>query len=171
MKFIFAATEEAIFVHMLTMQVKLIINGCFPTHYRALSNAEIERILKNSAHIIPVLDFQLELHMSAIDMPHGIRGRFTGCCASDVVKWIYFRVSCLNEDFRQKKEELPSDKHQAIRRTSIGDEQKDARRSTSLKDKVESFFFFFLIILFETSANFYIEEDLNPVFQPDIFHI
>lgn len=40
MEFVFAATEEAIFVHVI-LSAK---------HIRALSNAEIERVLKHSAH-------------------------------------------------------------------------------------------------------------------------
>ncbi|KAL0558622.1 hypothetical protein IC582_003199 [Cucumis melo] len=72
MEFIFAATEEAIFVHVI-LSAK---------HIRALSNAEIERVLKNSAH-------NSCLGLPVIVSPHGVRGRFTGCCASDVVKRIY----------------------------------------------------------------------------------
>ncbi|XP_031737595.1 mediator of RNA polymerase II transcription subunit 13 isoform X2 [Cucumis sativus] len=72
MEFIFAATEEAIFVHVI-LSAK---------HIRALSSAEIERVLKNSAH-------NSCLGLPVIVSPHGIRGRFTGCCASDVVKRIY----------------------------------------------------------------------------------
>ncbi|XP_023529870.1 mediator of RNA polymerase II transcription subunit 13 [Cucurbita pepo subsp. pepo] len=71
MEFIFSATEEAIFVHA-------IISA---KHIRALSNAEIERLLKHSAN-------NSCLGLPVIVSPHGIRGRFTGCCASDVVKQI-----------------------------------------------------------------------------------
>ncbi|XP_057963111.1 mediator of RNA polymerase II transcription subunit 13 [Malania oleifera] len=80
-EFVFAATEEAIFVHV-------VISA---KHIRALSSSDIERLLnssKSSGAKLPV-----------IVSPHGMRGRLTGCCPSDIVKQVYFssgkcRTSC-----------------------------------------------------------------------------
>ncbi|XP_050278302.1 mediator of RNA polymerase II transcription subunit 13 isoform X3 [Quercus robur] len=72
-EFIFAATEEAVFVHVLVSA----------KHIRALSSGEVERVLNrssnNSGYRLPV-----------IVSPHGIRGRLTGCCPSDLVKQVFF---------------------------------------------------------------------------------
>ncbi|KAL9407431.1 hypothetical protein Peur_004403 [Populus x canadensis] len=71
-EFIFSASEETIFVHV-------IISA---KHIRALSNGDVERVLKhsstNSSYRLPV-----------IASPHGIRGSLTGCCPSDLVKQVY----------------------------------------------------------------------------------
>ncbi|GMP28955.1 hypothetical protein CsSME_00004281 [Camellia sinensis var. sinensis] len=71
-EFIFAATEEAIFVHV-------IISA---KHIRALSSGDMEKILNHSSNYsgdsLPV-----------IVSPHGMRGRVTGCCPSDLVKQVY----------------------------------------------------------------------------------
>ncbi|KAL7232398.1 hypothetical protein ACSBR2_010424 [Camellia fascicularis] len=71
-EFIFAATEEAIFVHV-------IISA---KHIRALSSGDMEKILNHSSNYsgdsLPV-----------IVSPHGMRGRVTGCCRSDLVKQVY----------------------------------------------------------------------------------
>ncbi|XP_043688928.1 mediator of RNA polymerase II transcription subunit 13 isoform X1 [Telopea speciosissima] len=76
-EFIFAATEEAIFVHV-------IISA---KHIRTLSGDDMERVLghlssKKSGGRLPV-----------IVAPHGMRGRLTGCCPSDLVKQVYFGSS------------------------------------------------------------------------------
>ncbi|XP_062016064.1 mediator of RNA polymerase II transcription subunit 13 isoform X3 [Rosa rugosa] len=75
-EFIFAATEEGIFVHALVSA----------KHVRALSSGDLERVLKhsskNSGYRLPV-----------IASPHGICGRLTGCCPSDLVKQVYFSSS------------------------------------------------------------------------------
>ncbi|XP_058103090.1 mediator of RNA polymerase II transcription subunit 13 isoform X2 [Magnolia sinica] len=73
-EFIFAATEEAIFVHV-------IIHA---KHIRTLSSDDMERVLRhrssnNYGEKLPV-----------IVAPHGMRGRLTGCCPSDLVKQVYF---------------------------------------------------------------------------------
>ncbi|KAI9398736.1 hypothetical protein POPTR_003G220800v4 [Populus trichocarpa] len=71
-EFIFSASEEAIFVHA-------IISA---KHIRALSNGDVERVLKqsssNSSYRLPV-----------IASPHGIRGSLTGCCPNDLVKQVF----------------------------------------------------------------------------------
>ncbi|KAB1228035.1 Mediator of RNA polymerase II transcription subunit 13 [Morella rubra] len=107
-EFIFAATEEAVFVHV-------IISA---KHIRALSVGDIERVLKrpsnNSGYRLPVLEgdklsctlagrFDMYSFCGAcmlipstkdryavIVSPHGIRGRLTGCCPGDLVKQVYF---------------------------------------------------------------------------------
>ncbi|KAJ4977034.1 hypothetical protein NE237_002140 [Protea cynaroides] len=76
-EFIFAATEEAIFVHV-------IISA---KHIRTLTGDDMERVLghpssNNSGERLPV-----------IVAPHGMRGRLTGCCPSDLVKQVYFSSS------------------------------------------------------------------------------
>ncbi|KAF2310543.1 hypothetical protein GH714_014053 [Hevea brasiliensis] len=75
-EFIFAATEEAIFVHV-RISAK---------HIRPLSTSDIERVLKcsanNSGYRLPV-----------IVSPHGMRGWLTGCCPNDLVKQVYFSSS------------------------------------------------------------------------------
>ncbi|KAG2675251.1 hypothetical protein I3760_13G175200 [Carya illinoinensis] len=71
-EFVFAATEEAVFVHA-------IISA---KHTRTLSGGDIEGALQrssnNSGYRLPV-----------IVSPHGIRGRLTGCCPGDLVKQVY----------------------------------------------------------------------------------
>ncbi|ONH98989.1 hypothetical protein PRUPE_6G003600 [Prunus persica] len=77
-EFIFAATEEGIFVHALVSA----------KHIRALSSDDLERVQKhssqNSCYGLPV-----------IVSPHGICGRLTGCCPGDLVKQVYFSSSKL----------------------------------------------------------------------------
>ncbi|XP_015878817.2 mediator of RNA polymerase II transcription subunit 13 isoform X3 [Ziziphus jujuba] len=72
-EFIFSATEDGIFVHA-------IISA---KHIRALSSGDLDKALQhlssNSSYRLPV-----------IVSPHGMRGRLTGCCSSDVVKQLYF---------------------------------------------------------------------------------
>ncbi|XP_015073469.1 mediator of RNA polymerase II transcription subunit 13 isoform X1 [Solanum pennellii] len=71
-EFVFAATEEAIFVHV-------IISA---KHIRALSSGDIDKISENTSNVsvegLPV-----------IVSPHGMRGRLTGCCPADLVKQVY----------------------------------------------------------------------------------
>ncbi|KAK3037026.1 hypothetical protein RJ639_031600 [Escallonia herrerae] len=73
-EFIFAATEEAIFVHALISA----------KHIRALSSGDMEMISKHSPSCsgdgLPV-----------VVSPHGMRGRLTGCCPADLVKQAFFR--------------------------------------------------------------------------------
>lgn len=77
-EFIFAATEEGIFVHAIISS----------KHIRALSTSDLERVSKqssnNSSYRLPV-----------IVSPHGMRGRLTGCCSADLVKQLYFSSSKL----------------------------------------------------------------------------
>ncbi|KAK3030477.1 hypothetical protein RJ639_038783, partial [Escallonia herrerae] len=72
-EFIFAATEEAIFVHALISA----------KHIRALSSGDMEMISKHSPSCsgdgLPV-----------VVSPHGMRGRRTGCCPADLVKQAFF---------------------------------------------------------------------------------
>ncbi|XP_030524134.1 mediator of RNA polymerase II transcription subunit 13 isoform X2 [Rhodamnia argentea] len=71
-EFVFAATEEAIFVHAIVSA----------KHIRALSSDDLERALRhasrNSSHRHPV-----------IVSPNGMRGRLIGGCPSDLVKEVY----------------------------------------------------------------------------------
>ncbi|GAB2276919.1 hypothetical protein Dimus_011628 [Dionaea muscipula] len=73
-EFVFAATEEAIFVHV-TVSAK---------HVRALSAGDIERVLKISSNTSGA-------RLPVIVSPHGMRGRLTGCCPSNLVKQVYTR--------------------------------------------------------------------------------
>ncbi|CDY08238.1 BnaA05g13810D [Brassica napus] len=72
-EFIFAATEEAVFVHVIVSAKNV----------RALSSGDAERLLrsslKNSSYRLPV-----------IVSPHGMRGSLTGFCPNDLVKQVYF---------------------------------------------------------------------------------
>ncbi|CAI0421886.1 unnamed protein product [Linum tenue] len=71
-EFIFAATDEAIFVHAIITA----------KHIRMLSASDIDRVLKHSSkdsgNKLPV-----------IVSPHGMRGWVTGCCPNDLVKQVY----------------------------------------------------------------------------------
>ncbi|CAN4089815.1 unnamed protein product [Withania somnifera] len=71
-EFIFSATEEAIFVHVIVSA----------KHIRALSSGDIDKISENTSNVsgegLPV-----------IVSPHGMRGRLTGCCPADLVKQVY----------------------------------------------------------------------------------
>lgn len=71
-EFVFAANEEAIFVHVIVSK----------KHVRALSNGDMGKVLRLSSgglhQILPV-----------IVSPHGMRGKITGCCSSDLVKHVY----------------------------------------------------------------------------------
>ncbi|XP_052190235.1 mediator of RNA polymerase II transcription subunit 13 [Diospyros lotus] len=71
-EFIFAATEEAIFVHALISA----------KHVRALSSSDMEKILNHSSN-------HPGDRLPVIVAPHGMRGSFTGCCPSDLVKQAY----------------------------------------------------------------------------------
>ncbi|KAL0661583.1 hypothetical protein Bca4012_098420 [Brassica carinata] len=72
-EFIFAATEEAVFVHVIVSAKNV----------RTLSSGDAERLsrssLKNSSYRLPV-----------IVSPHGMRGSLTGFCPNDLVKQVYF---------------------------------------------------------------------------------
>ncbi|XP_022742106.1 mediator of RNA polymerase II transcription subunit 13 isoform X2 [Durio zibethinus] len=72
-EFIFAATEEALFVHAIISS----------KHIRVLSTGDIEQVLdhssNNSNYVLPV-----------IISPHGMCGRLTGSCPNDLVKQVYF---------------------------------------------------------------------------------
>ncbi|XP_027162286.1 mediator of RNA polymerase II transcription subunit 13 isoform X1 [Coffea eugenioides] len=72
-EFIFAATEEAIFVHA-------VISA---KHIRALSSGDIEMTLKHSTD-------HFSNRLPVVISPHGMLGRLTGCCPSDLVKQVYF---------------------------------------------------------------------------------
>ncbi|GAV80055.1 LOW QUALITY PROTEIN: Med13_C domain-containing protein, partial [Cephalotus follicularis] len=72
-EFIFSATEEAIYVHVIISS----------KHIRALSRGDMDGVLNsayhNSRYILPV-----------IVSPHGMRGGLSGCCPDDLVKQVYF---------------------------------------------------------------------------------
>ncbi|MBA0737546.1 hypothetical protein Gogos_011003 [Gossypium gossypioides] len=75
-EFIFAATEESIFVHAIISS----------KHIRTLSTGDIEKVLEhssnNTSYLLPV-----------IISPHGMCGKLTGCCPNDLVKQVYFSNS------------------------------------------------------------------------------
>ncbi|KAJ0242394.1 Mediator of RNA polymerase II transcription subunit 13 [Hirschfeldia incana] len=72
-EFVFAATEEAVFVHVIVSAKNV----------RTLSSGDAERLsrssLKNSGYRLPV-----------IVSPHGMRGSLTGFSPNDLVKQVYF---------------------------------------------------------------------------------
>ncbi|CAN8287998.1 unnamed protein product [Cochlearia groenlandica] len=72
-EFIFAATEEAVFVHVIVSAKNV----------RTLSSGDAERLLKNS---LKNSSYKLPVIVS----PHGIRGSLTGLCPNDLVKQVYF---------------------------------------------------------------------------------
>ncbi|KAL3614125.1 hypothetical protein CASFOL_042199 [Castilleja foliolosa] len=71
-EFIFAATEETIFVHV-------IISA---KHVRALTSGDTEPFLRGSSR-------RSNEQISVIVSPHGMRGKLTGCCPDDLVKQVY----------------------------------------------------------------------------------
>lgn len=73
-EFVFAATEEAIFVHV-------IVNA---KHVRPLSSEDVERVLRQHS------SNKFREKLPVIVAPHGMRGRLTGCCPSDLVRQVYF---------------------------------------------------------------------------------
>ncbi|XP_014626292.1 mediator of RNA polymerase II transcription subunit 13-like isoform X3 [Glycine soja] len=74
-EFVFAATEEAIFIHVIVSS----------KHIRMLSTADLEKVLKHS--------MESTYRLPVIVSPHGIRGSLTGCSPSDLVKQSYFSSS------------------------------------------------------------------------------
>ncbi|ERN20081.1 mediator of RNA polymerase II transcription subunit 13 [Amborella trichopoda] len=72
-EFIFAATKEAIYVHVIVSAKRT----------RMLSGYDMEVVLRHNSSSkfggLPV-----------VVAPHGMRGSLTGCCPSDLVKQIYF---------------------------------------------------------------------------------
>ncbi|MBA0584833.1 hypothetical protein Gorai_015629, partial [Gossypium raimondii] len=84
-EFIFAATEESIFVHAIISS----------KHIRTLSTGDIEKVLEhssnNTSYLLPG-SFSA-LRNSVIISPHGMCGKLTGCCPNDLVKQVYFSNS------------------------------------------------------------------------------
>ncbi|KAG9136307.1 hypothetical protein Leryth_003907 [Lithospermum erythrorhizon] len=81
MEFIFSATEEAIFVHVMISA----------KHVRALSSGDMEAVFhqstKRSGVTLPVLV-----------SPNGMHGRLTGCCPNDLVKQVYLSSGKLSDN-------------------------------------------------------------------------
>ncbi|XP_077214346.1 RNA polymerase II transcription mediator isoform X2 [Tasmannia lanceolata] len=73
-EFIFAATEEAIFVHAI-IHAKNI---------RSLSSEDMEWMLRHN------FSNNFGERLPVIVAPHGMLGRLAGCCPSDLVKHVYF---------------------------------------------------------------------------------
>ncbi|XP_047153957.1 mediator of RNA polymerase II transcription subunit 13 [Vigna umbellata] len=71
-EFAFAATEEAIFIHVIVSS----------KHIRMLTTSDLEKVLKHSV--------ESTCRLPVIVSPHGIRGSLTGCSPSDLVKQSYF---------------------------------------------------------------------------------
>ncbi|KAJ4755679.1 Mediator of RNA polymerase II transcription subunit 13 [Rhynchospora pubera] len=71
-EFIFSATEEAIYVHVI-VSAKYI---------RTLCGDDIEKILIHSSH-------SANDGLPVIVAPNGMLGRLTGCCPSELVKQVY----------------------------------------------------------------------------------
>ncbi|XP_038695837.1 mediator of RNA polymerase II transcription subunit 13-like isoform X1 [Tripterygium wilfordii] len=78
-EFIFAANEEAIFVHVITSA----------KHIRALSSGDMEQLLKRSSN-------GSGYRLPVIVSPHGMRGWLTGSCPNDLVKQVYLRSRTAN---------------------------------------------------------------------------
>ncbi|XP_057538782.1 mediator of RNA polymerase II transcription subunit 13 [Amaranthus tricolor] len=74
-EFVFAATEDAIFVHAI-LSTK---------HVRTISGGDLEKVLKLSSS-------SLGQRPPVIVSPHGMCGKITGCCSSDLVKQVF--VGC-----------------------------------------------------------------------------
>lgn len=74
-EFVFAATEEAILIHVIVSSKNI----------RMLSSGDLEKLLKHSTETTYTLP--------VIVSPHGIRGNLTGCSSSDLVKQSYFSSS------------------------------------------------------------------------------
>lgn len=72
-EFIFSVTEEAIYVHA-------VISA---KHIRGLSSDDMEIVSKHRS------SNSIGGGLPVIVAPHGIRGRLTGCCPSDLVKQVY----------------------------------------------------------------------------------
>lgn len=72
LEFIFAATEEAIFVHVMISA----------KHVRALSSGDIEAVFHQSTSRSGVT-------LPVLVSPNGMHGRLTGCCPNDLVKQVY----------------------------------------------------------------------------------
>ncbi|XP_027336151.1 mediator of RNA polymerase II transcription subunit 13 isoform X2 [Abrus precatorius] len=71
-EFVFAATEEAIFIHVIVSS----------KHIRTLSTGDLEKVLKRS--------MEATYRLPVIVSPHGMRGSLIGCSPSDLVKQSYF---------------------------------------------------------------------------------
>ncbi|KAL8139747.1 hypothetical protein V2J09_005768, partial [Rumex salicifolius] len=71
-EFVFAATEEGIFVHVI-ISAKLV---------RAVGSGDIQRLSKLSSN-------SSRGKLPLIVSPHGMRGRLTGCSPGDLVKQVY----------------------------------------------------------------------------------
>ncbi|KAK7265984.1 hypothetical protein RIF29_18621 [Crotalaria pallida] len=70
-EFVFSATEEAIFIHVIVSS----------KHIRTLTTGDLEKVLKHST--------EATYRQPVIVSPHGIRGSLTGCSPSDLVKQSY----------------------------------------------------------------------------------
>lgn len=75
-EFVFAATEEAIFVHAIVSA----------KHIRAVSGGDVERASCHSHH-------DSGFGFPVVVSPHGMLGKLTGCCPSDLVKQVYLSSS------------------------------------------------------------------------------
>lgn len=71
-EFVFAASEEAVFVHVIICA----------KHIRSLSSGDIEKLSNHSYNFVEKLP--------VVVSPHGMRGKLTGCCPSDLVNQVYF---------------------------------------------------------------------------------
>uniref|UniRef100_A0A7N0TH47 Mediator of RNA polymerase II transcription subunit 13 n=1 Tax=Kalanchoe fedtschenkoi TaxID=63787 RepID=A0A7N0TH47_KALFE len=72
-EFIFAATEDGIFVHAIITA----------KHIRAVCSDDIEKASRHSSS-------DLNDSVQVVVSPHGMRGRLTGYCPSDLVQEVYF---------------------------------------------------------------------------------
>ncbi|KAF3791054.1 Mediator of RNA polymerase II transcription subunit 13 [Nymphaea thermarum] len=87
-EFVFAATEDAIFVHAV-ISAKLVCHinfipsmVCWQRRVRMLSGDDLERVLRHRSSV------KFEDKLPVIVSPHGMRGRLTGCCPGDLVKHV-----------------------------------------------------------------------------------
>lgn len=83
-EFIFSASEEAIFVHVLVSSKRV----------RALSSNDMEGVLRSNFH-----SNRAEEKLTVIVAPHGMRGKLTGCCPSDLASQLYQSKMKASNDF------------------------------------------------------------------------
>lgn len=85
-EFIFSASEEAIFVHVLVSSKRV----------RALSSNDMEGVLRNNSCFS-----KAEEKLGVFVAPHGMRGKLTGCCPSDLVSQLYQSKMKASNDFSE----------------------------------------------------------------------
>lgn len=85
-EFIFSVSKEAIFVHVLVSSKRV----------RALSSNDMEGVLRNNSH-----SNKGEEKLAVFVAPHGMRGKLTGCCPSDLASQLYQSKMKASNDFSE----------------------------------------------------------------------